>query len=101
LSENEIILNVHMEAAPGSEEELAEQLGALLEPTRQEPGCVAYELHRDPEHAGKFMFYERFKDQKAFDDHINSAHFIKFQNYRSTKSDPVAVANVTRWRRVD
>lgn len=44
MSDN-IILNVHLQAAAGQEEALERQLVALLEPTRAEPGCVSYELH--------------------------------------------------------
>jgi quinol monooxygenase YgiN len=59
---------------------------------------VAYELHRDPEHPGKFMFYERFKSQSALDAHVASAHFKKFLDYRAGNADPVAMTSVTRWR---
>ncbi len=96
-----IVLNVHMEAVPGREQDLERELSALLEPTRKESGCLAYELHRDPEHPGRFMFYEKFKNQVALDQHLNSLHFKKFLDYREKKGDPAAVTTVTRWRVVD
>jgi quinol monooxygenase YgiN len=89
-----------MEAVPGREKELESALRALLQPTRLEPGCLVYELHGDPEHPGKFMFYERFKSQAALDEHVNSPHFKQFSAYRTANEDPVAVANVTRWRAI-
>jgi quinol monooxygenase YgiN len=98
MSEANIVLNVHMEAVPGREKELESALRALLQPTRLEPGCLVYELHGDPEHPGKFMFYERFKSQAALDEHVNSPHFKKFSAYRAANEDPVAVVNVIRWR---
>ena len=98
MSETHIILNVHMEAVPGREQELKNQLRSLLLPTRSEPGCLAYELHIDPNNSRKFMFYEKFKSQAALDEHVNSPHFKKFLDYRAANGDPVAVTDVTRWR---
>jgi quinol monooxygenase YgiN len=97
MSHPAVVLEVHMEAVPGREQELEIQLRALLAPTRSEPGCIAYELHCDPEHAGRFMFYEKFKDQAALDDHLASPHFVNFVRYRSREADPVARVDVARW----
>jgi quinol monooxygenase YgiN len=100
MSEWPIVLNVHMEAAVGREKDLERELSALVAPTRSEAGCLTYELHRDPEHPGKFMFYEKFKNQAALDEHVNAPYFKDFLNYRA-KGDPVAVTTVTRWRVLD
>lgn len=101
MSDGHIVLNVHMQAAPGREEDLARELQALVAPTRQERGCLAYELHRDPEAPGRFMFYEKFVDQAALDAHIGSPHFNKWKQYREAGPDPVAITQVTRWRRME
>jgi quinol monooxygenase YgiN len=61
----------------GGEDELGSELRALVAPTRQEPGCLAYELHRDPKEPQKFMFYEKFKDQDAFTAHLEVRSFPK------------------------
>jgi quinol monooxygenase YgiN len=88
-----------MEAVPGHEEELASHLLALVEPTRKEPGCLVYELHRDPTDAGKFMFYERFVNQAALDSHNDSPHLKGFFAARAAATpDPVAKAVLTKWR---
>ena len=97
MSDENIVLNVHMRAVPGRERELESELRALLVPTREERGCLAYELHRDREDPHKFMFYEKFESQAALDAHVQSPHFQKFLAYRAASSDPVAVADVTRW----
>lgn len=97
MSESPVVLNVHMQAVPGREHDLQAQLRGLLEPARKEPGCLAYELHGDPENPGKFMFYEKFESQAALDAHL--AHFQKFVAYRA-QGDPVASAVVTRWRAI-
>ena len=99
VDDDNVILNVHMEAVPGHEDELAAQLLALVEPTRREPGCLVYQLHRDPESRGKFMFYERFVSQEALDSHTASPHLTRFREYRaSANPDPLASSTVTKWR---
>jgi quinol monooxygenase YgiN len=100
MSDNAIVLNVHMEAAPGREKDLEQALSALIAPTRGEPGCLAYRLHNDPQHPGRFMFYEKFADQAALDAHIASPHFQNLVKYRAVSPDPVAVTNVTTWREI-
>ena len=97
MPEGPIVLNVHFEAVPGRENDLARELFALVEPTRKEAGCLAYELHMDPENPGKLMFYEKFADQAALDFHVSTSYFKKLLSYRE-KSDPIAGQTVTRWR---
>ena len=93
-----IVLNVHLKAAAGQEEILKQQLTALLEPSRAEPGCVSYELHRSSEESGKFMFQECFRGQAALDAHLATPHFRRFVDFRAANSpDPVACTVVTRW----
>lgn len=96
-----VILNVVMKAVPGHEEELFELLQALVEPTRAEPGCMIYELHRDPEDAGRFMFYERFVNQAALDTHVAMPQFVNFGAVRAaSKPDPLESVAVGKWRAV-
>jgi quinol monooxygenase YgiN len=94
-----IVLNVQIEAKEGRQEDLARELNALVAPTREEQGCLAYELHRDPEDDKKFMFYEQFADQTALDTHIDAPYFKRFLSYRE-QDDPVAGQTVTRWRKL-
>ena len=47
----------------------------LVEKTRQEPLCLAYELcvnHKDP---GHFIFMEAWPDRAALDAHCQTEHF--------------------------
>ncbi len=101
MTESPIVLDVHMEAAPGRAEDVAKALGALLSPTRQEPGCLEYQLHRDPENPLKFLFFERFANQAALDAHLASPHFQAFLKYRDANPGLIPVTTVTRWRRVE
>ncbi len=65
---------------PGKEQELRNQLLALVAPTRREEGCVQYDLHVSTGQPGRFVFYENWTSGDALDRHINSPHFKAFQN---------------------
>ena len=93
-----IILNVHLHAAAGREEEVAAQLTKLVAPTRSEPGCVNYVLHRDPQDAAKFMFYEEFRSEDAVQEHNKSGHFRSWVAYQAAHEGLIEKAIVTYWR---
>ena len=96
MNEAKIILSVMIEAVPGREEELAGLLGALVVPTRAEPGCLGYELNISTENPAMLFFYEKFVNQKALDAHVSSAYFRAFLRQRE-ESDPIKQQTVMRW----
>lgn len=49
----------------------------LVELTRQEPDCIAYDLFVDNADPGHFIFVEQWPDQAALDAHCRSAHFTR------------------------
>ena len=61
-------------ARPGKEAELKQLLLTLLAPTRQEPGCINYDLHISPDHPGEFLFYENWTGKELLDAHLKSPH---------------------------
>ncbi len=96
-----IVINAHIHATAGREDELQKQLQALVAPSRLEPGCLYYALHIDPESPGKFMFYEKFASQAAIDSHLLTPHFLALANYLKTHDGLIASQTVTHWRSVD
>ena len=44
-------------------------LHQLVEPTRKEPGCLAYNLHQSKADKTQFMFYEQWASKEALDAH--------------------------------
>lgn len=53
------------EDLPGIEAELPKH----IELTRQEQGCVIFEVTQDPQNRNRFKVYEEFLDQESFDAH--------------------------------
>lgn len=64
----------HLRALDGQVEETKALLMGLVEPTRQEPGCVEYWLHQDDEDPAEFTFYENWTNRAEWDKHIEMPH---------------------------
>ena len=72
--EGAVILTATVRAKAGEEDAVKEALLSLVEPTRQEPGCVCYNLHQSKKEKGHFMFYEIWANQEALDAHGKTDH---------------------------
>lgn len=73
-----IVLKVDMLVKPGTEEKCKEYIRILHENSRKEPGCLLYIGHQSTENPRKFLFYEQYKDQAAFDAHRNAPYFKQY-----------------------
>jgi quinol monooxygenase YgiN len=62
------------QARPGKAAELRAALTGLLAPTRQETGCINYDLHASPDDPAKFLFHENWTSKAALDKHLQSPH---------------------------
>jgi quinol monooxygenase YgiN len=62
-------------AREGEEEAVARAIGSLTEPSRSEPGNLAYEPLRSPEDPRHFVIYEKYADAEASRAHSESEHF--------------------------
>jgi len=82
MAEKPVSLIAFQYAKPEKRDELKLQLTALLEATRKEAGCIAYELNNLADDSSVFVFYESWENQKALDDHFNGAGFQQFWNRR-------------------
>ena len=49
----------------GQEADVERCLRALIEPSRREPGNLAYQPHRDPEDPRVFHIYEHYVDEAS------------------------------------
>jgi quinol monooxygenase YgiN len=64
-------------ARKGSEETVRRELLALLQPSRQDDGCLSYDLHESADAPGTFLFYENWKSKASLDAHLNQPHLQK------------------------
>lgn len=61
-------------ARPGSEDVIRAALTTLAEATRQEEGCLAYDLFESASTPGTFVTVERWTDQAALQAHLATPH---------------------------
>jgi quinol monooxygenase YgiN len=61
-------------AKPGKEEQVRVALLKLIEPTRNEAGCVQYDLHQCLNEPGRFLFFENWTSDGALAEHLETHH---------------------------
>lgn len=64
---------------PDRLDDLRPLFAALIEETRKEDGCLLYDLHHDNVDSSRFLFYETWTNRTLWQDHMNSAHVLRFQ----------------------
>ena len=64
----------HIHAKPGREAELRAVLEGFVAPTRQEDGCLRYDLFVDLDDPTKFTFIEEWSSREALEAHGKSSH---------------------------
>jgi quinol monooxygenase YgiN len=76
--EGQVTVVARIEASAGKEEQLREELEALIQPTRSEEGCLNYDLHRGKEDSSVFIFYENWRSQQDLDEHLEKPYLQEF-----------------------
>ncbi len=69
-----IVVIASITAKTGKEEELEETLKSLFPKVQNEEGTLEYTLNRGLDEAGKFTFYEKYKDENSLDFHNNTSY---------------------------
>ena len=77
-SSNVLVSIAVLKAKAGKEQALKQELLALVEPTRAEPGNLDYVLFELRDQRGTFYMREAFKDQAALDAHFAMPYFKRF-----------------------
>jgi len=78
MADSNVMLVARFNVKAGKEEEVENILVSLVEPTRAEKGCVFYYLHRVKEEKGHFLFYECFRNEEAFNVHVETPYIKGF-----------------------
>ncbi len=72
------------------------ELMKLIEPTRNEEGCIEYKLHQDNEVPALFIFYETWESPACLEKHMNTAHFKSFVKVIGNLVEEIAIHKVTK-----
>ena len=70
-----IVVIARYQAQPGRGDEVASILAGHLVQTRGEPGCVSFLVNRGEDDGDRFVLYEQYADEAAFQAHRSSPHF--------------------------
>jgi quinol monooxygenase YgiN len=70
-------LLVTIKAKPGKGKDLEAVFAPCIAATKKEPGCLAYELNRDPDDATAYVMYEKFRNVAALEAHLKLEHTEK------------------------
>lgn len=74
----ELSVIAYITAKAGHQDQVREALLDLVSQTRNEKGCVNYDLHQSQENASEFAIYENWNKSTDLDAHANSAHLQAF-----------------------
>jgi quinol monooxygenase YgiN len=87
-----------IEAKADSVDKVQTALLKLIEPTRQEQGCLQYELHQDNENPQVFIFYENWDSRQLWQSHMNNDHL---KAYMAETDDLVSSFILNEMNKVD
>ncbi|BDH45265.1 antibiotic biosynthesis monooxygenase [Salmonella enterica subsp. enterica serovar Choleraesuis] len=57
-------------AQPDKRDAVGKAVRAMVKPSREEPGCLQYDLHEEEGRPGAFVFIERWKSAQALEEHM-------------------------------
>lgn len=77
-------------------ENVKSELQKLVEPTRNEVGCIEYLLHQDCDDPGVFIFYETWESLDCLEKHMSTDHFSSYVNAVGGMLEEKAVHKMTR-----
>ena len=80
------------QAQTGMGDLVAATLAKHVAATRAEPGCVQFVAYRARDNRDRFLLYEQYVDEEAFDAHRKSPHF------RTYVEGTIAPLLSERWR---
>ncbi|MCK9997448.1 MAG: antibiotic biosynthesis monooxygenase [Candidatus Krumholzibacteria bacterium] len=87
-----------IKAKPGQENTLAAELAKLVPPTLLEAGCLQYDLHRDLEDPGNFLFFENWETKEQWLAHMESPQLLA---YKAAADDLVDVFELFQMEKAD
>lgn len=97
LPEGQVLALITMRARPGMEELLDEAAREFVRSTLVSPGAISSTLHHSIREPGTLFLVERFVDESAFNRHMASDYFRKFQAAQgSLIAEPVRATFLAR-----
>ncbi len=71
---SKLTIVARIEAKKEKTELVKTELLKLIETTRNEEGCIQYDLHQDSNDPATFQFYENWESRELWQIHMNNTH---------------------------
>lgn len=97
LPKDAVTLIVILRAREGQETLLEAELRALVGPSRKEPGCLAYSLHRSIDTPGALLLHEVWAGREAHTEHSHTPHFLR---WNARKDALLASREANFWKQI-
>lgn len=65
-------------AVAGKEQLVRSELEKLIETTRNEAGCLQYDLHQDNDNPCFFIFFENWENRELWQQHMAAPHLAAY-----------------------
>ena len=91
-----LIVIANYKSKPGHSEKIAALLSKHVAETRAEPGCVQFVANRSTDDPDRFVLFEQYVDEAAFEAHRLSPHFA-----RNIDNGVVPLLESRSWGRYD
>ncbi|MBL8482690.1 MAG: antibiotic biosynthesis monooxygenase [Rhodocyclaceae bacterium] len=75
----QLVVTARITAKPDCADALEQAMRVLVEATRREAGCLAYELYRHTELPEQFLFHEQWADRAALEAHWQAEHMHAYR----------------------
>lgn len=70
-----VTIMAHLRAKPGQEGALHDALVEVARASRQEAGCITFDMHVSRDDSALFLAFERWADDAAIQAHFETPHF--------------------------
>ena len=70
MSSKPVTVVARINAKRGKEDQVQKELSSLISPSRRDPGCINYDLHRSQANPTHFLFFENWESREQLDAHL-------------------------------
>jgi len=74
----ELFIFARFQARPGNDDLVAKALLDILDPSREEPGCIGIHAFRSVRDPRLFYIHSRWESEAAFEYHASLPHTLRF-----------------------
>lgn len=98
MSAKKVTVLARVRAKTGMEDKVRDAVMALVGPTRQEAGCINYDLHRSLDDSATLFLYENWISKEDLDTHLQMPYLKDFLG----KADELLAepVNITLWEMI-